>query len=175
MLWDIDRREQKITKGASRIKSFKNISALLHAASGHHSHHVSVLRARRHRHSRCLRCHQNHRHRRHHRPQPGRSMPCKQGEDLAISSFASSCLINPNINYKKLDFCTYFNLFWICFCRLQLLNMDLSLFFISSCSCMHGCRFFFGLHKVLSFGRDYILWCIVIFYSKPISNQRNFF
>lgn len=51
MLWNTDRRKPKIAKGASRIKSLKDLSAFLHATSSHHAHHVSFLWASRHHHS----------------------------------------------------------------------------------------------------------------------------
>ena len=45
MLWDINRREQETTKGASRIKGFEDFPTFLQAASCHDSHHVPFLRA----------------------------------------------------------------------------------------------------------------------------------
>jgi hypothetical protein len=51
MLRDTDKREQEVTKGTARIKSFENFATLLHAASCHHSHHVPFLWARGHHHN----------------------------------------------------------------------------------------------------------------------------
>ena len=43
MLWNINRREQTTSKGASRIESFENHWLVLHAITSHNTHHVSFL------------------------------------------------------------------------------------------------------------------------------------
>lgn len=68
MLWNIDRRKQEIAKGASRIKSLKDIPAFLHATSCYHPHHVSFLWTSRHHHFYNNSSQQTHHH--HHRSPP---------------------------------------------------------------------------------------------------------
>lgn len=95
MLWDTDRREQKIAEGTSRIKSSQDIPTFLHAATCHYAHYVPVVRARHQHHHHQHRCRHHFLHGRrchHHLREPN---PTYEAQVILIPTSATSLFPRP--------------------------------------------------------------------------------